>query len=93
MLIVWLCQALFGAAALVLCGVTCRAALRRDARAHFFLTLAGSFALVFFVSVPRIPVHLPAVALLAIVAGMLMTPAPEPQLPLDSTATGKWRRP
>ena len=92
MVIVWLCQALFGAAAVVLCGVTCRAVLRRDPRAHLFLTIAGSLALIFFVSVPRIPPQLPGVALLAIIAGVLMTPAAEARIALDSTATRKWRR-
>ena len=92
MLIVWLCQALFGAAALVLCGMTCRAVLRRDPRAPFFLTLAGSVSLVFFVAIPRVPMQLPGVALLAIIAGILMSPSPVPRVELDSTATGKWRR-
>lgn len=92
MLVVWLCQALLGAAALVLCGVTCRAVLRRDARAHVYLTLAGSVALIFFVSVPRIPVQVPGIALLAIIAGILVAPAPQAPVSLDSTLTGKWRR-
>jgi hypothetical protein len=92
MLIVWVCQALFGTAALVLCGMTCRAILRRDPRAHLFLTVAGSLALIFFVSIPRIPAQLPGVGVLAIIAGILMTPAPEARIPLDSTATRKWRR-
>jgi len=91
MLLVWLCQALFGVAALGLCGVTCRAVLRRDERAHFFLTVAGSVALVFFVSVPRIPIEMIGIAVAAIIAGILMSPA-EPTVALDSTATRKWRR-
>lgn len=91
MLIVWLSQALFGTAALGLCGMTCRAALRRDERTHFFLTLAGSVALVFFVSVPRIPVQMIGVAVVAIVAGILMAPA-QPTVALDSTSTRKSRR-
>ena len=84
MLIVWLCQALFGCAVLVLCGMTCRAVLHRDTRSHFYLTLSGSFALVFFVSVPDVPAQMLGVALMAIIAGILMTPAP---VSLDSTAT------
>ncbi|HYR28931.1 MAG TPA: hypothetical protein VEU30_10725 [Thermoanaerobaculia bacterium] len=91
MLLVWLCQALFGVAALGLCGVTCRAVLRRDERAHFFLTVAGSVALVFFVSVPRIPIEMIGIAVAAVIAGILMSPA-EPTVALDSTATRKWRR-
>lgn len=91
MLIVWLCQALFGAAALVLCGRTCHAALRGDERTHFFLTLAGSVTLVFFVSVPRVPVQMIGIAVAAILAGILMAPAP-PTVALDSTATRKSRR-
>ncbi len=89
MLIVWLCQALFGCAVLVLCGMTCRAVLHRDPRAHFFLTLAGSLALVFFVSVPNAPVQMIGVALIAIIAGILTTPAP---VSFDSTATRRSRR-
>ena len=91
MLIVWLSQVLFGVAALALCGVTCRAVLRRDARAPFWLTLAGSLALVFFVTIPRVMPQMIGVALVAIVAGMLMTPAGSP-VSFDSTATRKSRR-
>jgi hypothetical protein len=89
MVIVWLFQALFGGAALLACGVTCRAVLRGDSRAHFYLTLAGSMALIFFISVPKLPVQMIGVALIAILAGILMTP---PAVSFDSTATGKWRR-
>jgi hypothetical protein len=91
MLIVWLSQALFGTAALGLCGMTCRAALRRDERAHFFLTLAGSVALVFFVSIPRIPVQMIGIAIVAIAAGILMSPT-QPAVAFDSTSTRKSRR-
>lgn len=92
MLIVWLTQALFGAAALAFCAVTCRAVLRRDGRAHLWLTIAGSVSLVFFVSVPRIPVQMIGISLATIVAGMLMSPAPEAPVVFDSTATRKSRR-
>ena len=92
MLIVWLCQALFGVAALGLCGVTCRAVLRRDERAHFFLTLAGSVALIFVASVPRMPVQMTGIALMAIIAGVLIAPAEQPTVAFDSTSTRKSRR-
>lgn len=92
MLIVWLSQALFGAAALVFCALTCRAVLRRDARAHLWLTIAGSISLIFFVSVPRIPPQMIGIAVVAIAAGILMTPAPAPSISFDSTATRKSRR-
>ena len=91
MLIVWLSQVLFGAAALAFCGITCRAVLRRDKRAHFWLTIAGSAALVFFVSIPRVAPQMIGVAVVAILAGMLMAPA-EITVPFDSTATRKSRR-
>ena len=91
MLIVWLSQVLFGAAALAFCGITCRAVLRRDRRVHFWLTIAGSCALVFFVTIPRVPPQMIGVAVVAIIAGMLMTPA-EITVPFDSTATRKSRR-
>ena len=92
MLIVWLTQALFGAAALAFCALTCRAVLRRDPRAHLWLTVAGSVSLVFFVSVPRIPVEMIGVSLVAIVAGVLMSPAAAGSIAFDSTATRKSRR-
>lgn len=92
MVIVWLCQGLFGAAALALCALTCRAVLRREERAPFFLTLAGSFALVFFVTIPRVAPQMIGVAVAAIIAGILMSPAPSQSVALDSTASRKWRR-
>lgn len=92
MVVVWLCQALFASAALVWCGVTCRAVLRRDSRASFFLTLAGSLALVFFVSIPRVPLQMIGIALVAVIAGVLMTPAPDSSVSFDSTATRRSRR-
>ena len=88
MLVIWLSQVLFAGAALALCGVTCRAVLGRDRRAPFLLTVAGSVCLVFFVSVPRVPPQMIGVALIAIVAGMLMSPAEAP-VSFDSTATRK----
>lgn len=92
MVLIWLCQALFGAAALASCGRTCHAVLRRDPRAHFFLTAAGSLALVFFVSVPALPLEMTGISLIAIAAGVLMAPTPDPAVSLDSTATRKSRR-
>lgn len=90
MLIVGLSQALFGAAALAFCAVTCRAVLRRDPRAHFWLTLAGSLGLIFFVSVPRVAPQMVGVAFVAIIAGILMTPAESAAL--DSTAARRLGR-
>ncbi|HET7436064.1 MAG TPA: hypothetical protein VFN10_15245 [Thermoanaerobaculia bacterium] len=93
MLIVSLCQVLFGMTALVFCALAASAVLRRDLRAHLWLTLAGAFALVVFVSIPSIRIEMIAVALLTIAAGVLMTPTPaeEPPLSLDSTATRRRR--
>ena len=92
MVVVWLSQLLFGAAALLFCAVTCRAVLRHDRRAHFWLTLAGSLALVFFVTIPGVPAQMIGVAVAAILAGVLMTPAEHRPVALDSTATRKSRR-
>lgn len=92
MVIVWLCSALFGSAALVACGVTCRAVLRQDSRGYFFLTLSGSLGLVFFATIPRMPFEMIGIALVAVIAGVLMTSAPEPTVSFDSTATRKSRR-
>lgn len=91
MLIVWVCQALFGAAALVFCGVTMRAVLQRDSRAHLWLTVAGSLGLIFFVSVPGARFEMIGVALLAIVAGILMAPVSRAPLSFDSTSTRRRR--
>lgn len=94
MLIVSLCQALFGVAALGCCAVTASAVLRGDRRAHLWLTLSGSFALVVFVSLPQTPYEMIGVALVTIAAGVLMTPAPaddRPPLSFDSTATRRRR--
>lgn len=91
MLIVWVCQALFGAAALVFCCVTVHAILQHDSRAHLWLTVAGSFALIFFVSVRGVRVEMMGVALLAIVAGILMAPVSRAPLSFDSTATRRRR--
>ena len=92
MVVVWLSQLLFGMAALVFCAVTCRAVLRRDPRGHFWLTLAGSLALIFFVTIPGVPKQMIGIALAAIAAGILMTPAAAPGINFDSTATRKSRR-
>lgn len=92
MLIIWLSQALFGTAALAFCALTCRAVLRRDPRAHLWLTIAGGISLIFFVSVPRIPPQMIGVAVVAIAAGILMSPAPAASISFDSTATRKSRR-
>jgi hypothetical protein len=93
MLIMWLCQALFGAAALVFCAMTCHAYLRGDKRAHFFLTLAGAISLIFFVSLPNLPVEMIAVSLLTIAAGVIMTPPAERagRVSFESTATRRRR--
>ncbi len=91
MLIVWLFQALIGVAALLLCGFTARAVLKSDRRAPFWLTVTGSLGLVFFVSVPGVAVEMVGVALLAIVAGILMTPAPNPAL-LEETSPRRPRQ-
>ncbi len=91
MLIVWVCQALFGAAALVFCCVTMRAVLQHDSRAHLWLTIAGSLGLIFFVSVPGARFEMIGVALLAIVAGILMAPVSRAPLSFDSTSTRRRR--
>ena len=92
MLIVSLCQTLFGATALVFCALTASAVLRGDRRAHLWLTLSGSFALVVFVSIAEVRYEMIGVALITIAAGILMTPAEErTPLSLDSTATRRRR--
>ena len=92
MVVVWLSQLLFGVAAIVFCAVTCRAVLRRDRSAYFWLTVAGGLALVFFVTIPGVPAQMLGVAVAAILAGMLMAPAGGRAIAFDSTATRKSRR-
>ena len=93
--IVSLCQALFGVAALAFCALTADAVLRRGRRAHLWLTLAGAFALVVFLSIPAVRYEMLAVAVLAMIAGVLMAPAAESDPPrtltFDSTATRRRR--
>ena len=89
MLVIWLAQGLFGAAALAFCALTCHAVLRRDAHAPLWLTLAGSLSLVFFVSVPKLPAQMIGISLVAIAAGVLMSPRNERTVALDSTASRK----
>jgi hypothetical protein len=93
MLILWLCWALFGAAALTSCVLTCIAVLHGDKRAHFYLMLAGAFALTFFISLPDPPLEMIGLALLAIVAGALLAPPVErtPDISFDSTASRRRR--
>lgn len=88
MLILGLCWALFGAAALFCCVLTCLAIVRRDERAHFYLVLAGSFALTFFIAIPDPPFEMIGLALLAIAVGILLAPRAErpPDVSFDSTA-------
>ena len=93
MLILALSQALFGAAALVFSAVTCHSVLRADKRAHLYLTITGSIALVFFVSLPGPPVEMIALSLLTLATGIILTPRPQPprDVSFDSTATRRRR--
>lgn len=74
MLSLWLCQAVFGAAALIACARASLSALRRQPRMPFQLTLAGAFALIFFMTVDGARIEMMLVSLLAIAAGALMMP-------------------
>ena len=74
MLSIWVCQAVFGAAALIACARASISALRHDPRMSFQLTLAGAFALIFFITVDGARIEMMLVSLLATVAGMLMMP-------------------
>lgn len=84
MLILSLIQVFFAAAALVFCVAAAASALRGSDTVGFHLMLAGGFAAVFFVSIPRIATELPLIAVVAVITGMLLAPKIETIAPHDS---------
>ena len=92
MLVLWLCQALFGAAALAFCARAAYSAVRRKPQTSHELMIAGGVSLVFFLSIPDVRPELLAAALLAVLAGAIL-PDPAPiVLDLDSTLTRRPRK-
>jgi len=101
-LILSICQALFGAAAIICCAAAAWSVVRRRDEAGMQLMLAGGLSLAFFLTVPDVAVELLASAVLAIATGIILTPrhtAPAFELGGgddldvgDSTATRRLRR-
>jgi hypothetical protein len=70
----WLCQAVFGAAALASTAAAAWSVARHGHRSGYYLCLSGSFSLVFFLTVPEIRPELVALSVLAIIAGAILMP-------------------
>jgi FtsH-binding integral membrane protein len=83
--------ALLGATTLVTCFAASAAAVLRHRRTGLALTIAGTFALVFFASMPDMPRQMAGIALLAIAAGILLDTRDEEEVTthvsFDETAT------
>lgn len=93
MLILWLCQALFGAAALALCLRAAVSAVRQKPQTSYELMIAGAMSLVFFLTIPNVRPELLAAALLAVLAGAILHRHSTPLvLDLDSTLTRRSRK-
>ncbi len=75
MLILSICQAVFGTAAIVACAAALRSLLRHRRTVSFNLALAGAFALAYFLCVPDIEPQLVVLAVLAIATGALLMPS------------------
>ena len=78
MLILSVVQVSFAAVAVTCCAAAGMAAVRRSAALGFYLMLAGGFGFVFFMAVPNAALQMPLVALVAIAAGVVLAPQPEP---------------
>lgn len=97
MLILSVVHIAFGAVALICCGAAMTATVRRSPNVGYYLMLAGGFAFVFFMSVPRVRIEMPLIALAAIVTGFALAPAAPPigsgDLDIgESTATRRLRK-
>ncbi|MBK5258734.1 MAG: hypothetical protein JJE51_04015 [Thermoanaerobaculia bacterium] len=73
-MLVWLCQILFGAAALIAAGRAAWAVAYNERRGSYFLIVAGAFALIFFLTVPEVMPEMIALSILAMIAGGLLLP-------------------
>ena len=73
-MIIWLCQIVFGTAALATTAAAAWSVARNGQRGSFFLCLAGAFSLVFFLTVPEVLPELVILSLLAIVTGAALMP-------------------
>ncbi|HEX9163653.1 MAG TPA: hypothetical protein VF980_18240 [Thermoanaerobaculia bacterium] len=75
MVILWVCQAAFGLAALAACLFAVRSVLRHQRTLSYYLTLSGAFALIFFLAVPGSEPETILISLLAIATGALLMPS------------------
>lgn len=93
MLILDVVQTVFGFAALAACAVAIRDAFTRNRQLGMHLATAGLFAVVFFLSVPEVPIEIIGVAFLTIVCGGLMHPrAPRSHIDIGDDSTIRSRR-
>jgi hypothetical protein len=75
MLILQLCQAGFGSAAVIACIAALASLVRHRRTAAFNVTLAGAFALAYFLCVPDVAPQLIVVSVLAIATGAVLMPS------------------
>ena len=73
-MVLWLCQAIFGVAALASTAAAAWSVARNGHRGSYYLCLSGAFSLVFFLTVPEILPELVILSVLAIAAGALLMP-------------------
>jgi hypothetical protein len=72
--IIWLCQIVFGAAALATTAAAAWSVARNGHRGSYYLCVAGAFSLVFFLTVPEVLPELVILSGLAIVTGAVLMP-------------------
>ncbi len=103
MSILSLCQAVFGGAALVGCILAILSVLRHQRSLSFYVTLSGTCALAFFLSMPHAAPEMILLSVLMIATGGLLIPAESQrstrelldddiELLGDSTATRRLKR-
>ncbi len=103
MFILSLCQAVFGAAALIACLFAIRSVIRHQRSLSFYVTLSGACALAFFLAVPHTAPEMILLSVLMIATGALLIPAENQrstrelldddiELLGDSTATRRLRK-
>ena len=83
-MILWLCQVLFGTAALVSTAMAAWSVARLGHRGAAYLCVAGACSLIFFLTVPEVLPELVAVSVLAIIAGAVLMPIETRQHSPDS---------
>lgn len=74
-MVLWICQFLFGIAALIAASRAAWAVAFNERKGSHFLILAGAFSFVFFLSFPDVMPEMLALSVLAVITGCLLMPA------------------